>query len=227
MSNKKIVNYVRTRNKNLFEHNFKQFQVLINDPLPENVDIKLVFNQIQDFVPSNFLKLIDVVYVGDFPFLNEREITSMFSDGALYISNQQDNNQDLKDDILHEISHAVEEKYNDFLYNDEEIKNEYFAKLKKLKSYLIFEGYHPGGIEFFNIHYNEEFDNFLLNTVGYDKLGSFIAGLFINPYSLTSLREYFATGFEEYFLGDQIYLSKVCPYLFNKLSFLNEAMEDE
>ena len=88
-------------------------------------------------------------------------------------------------------------------------------------------GYKAPVSRFMNSEYDEEFDMFLYEKIGYNKLSSVMAGVFISPYAATSLREYFATGFEEYFLGDQIYLSKVCPYLFNKLSFLNEAMEDE
>ena len=146
----------------------------------------------------------------------------MYLDGALYISNEQDDNNDMKDDIIHEFAHALEEKYNDFLYDDEKIKSEYFGKLKKLKNYLSFEGYDTRGINFFNTKYDKQFDEFLLNDVGYDKLSSYIEGLFLAPYSVSSLREYFARAFEEYFLGDRLYLKDVCPYFYRKLLFLVE-----
>ena len=46
------------------------------------------------------------------------------------------------------------------------------------------------------------------------------AGNFIRPYASISLREYFATGFEEYFLGDQEKLKQTNPALFKKLDQL-------
>lgn len=223
---KKIISYLKGKNKKLFEYNFGRFQVFIQDPLPETIDVAYVFEEVKSLLPDHFIKLVDVVYVGDFSFFKERKINAMYLDGGLYISNDQDNNEDMKDDIVHEISHAVEDKYREELYEDEEIKNEYFGKLKKLKNYLSYEGYDIRGIDFFNTTYNKKFDDFLSNDVGYEKLSGFIKGLFLAPYSVTSLREYFGRGFEEYFLGNRVYLSKRCPYLYKKLSILSNSSEE-
>ena len=46
-------------------------------------------------------------------------------------------------------------------------------------------------------------------------------GLFIRPYASVSLREYFATGFEAYYLGKQNSLEKISPMLFDKIDELN------
>ena len=55
--------------------------------------------------------------------------------------------------------------------------------------------------------------------------------LFLDPYSITSLREYFATGFEEYYLENRLYLKDLSPYVYKKLFLLNdndlEEMEHE
>jgi len=227
MKNEKVANYVKTRNKKLFEQRFKHFQVFIQSPLPEHIDIESVFNEVEYLLPKHFLNLVDVTYIGAFPFLKERKINAMYQDGALYISNEQDDAFDIKDDIIHEFAHAIEDKYGDMLYEDEEIQNEYFGKLKKLRNYLSFEGYDIKGINFFNIKYNQQFDEFLLNDVGYEKLKGFINGLFLAPYSVTSLREYFARGFEEFFLGDRDYLRSVCPYVFLKVNNLVSNFEED
>ena len=166
--------------------------------------------------------MIDVVYIGDFSFFKERNINAFFLDSALYITNHQEDDNDMIDDIVHEIGHAVEDRYKDFLYGDENIKNEYYAKLKKLKNYLSFDGYDIRGINFFNEDYNENFDNFLLNDVGYDKLSGYINNLFLAPYSITTLREYFSRGFEEFFLGNRLDLKNISPYVYEKLLFLLE-----
>ena len=126
------------------------------------------------------------------------------------------------DDVVHEIAHAVENRYKDFIYEDETIKNEYYGKLKKLKNYLSFDGYDIRGISFFNEKYDEKFDNFLSNDIGYDKLSGYINNLFLAPYSTTSLKEYFARGFEEFFLGNRLDLKTISPYVYKKLLLLIE-----
>ena len=70
-------------------------------------------------------------------------------------------------------------------------------------------------------HYDLELDSYLYKKVGYETLWNMVAGLFPSPYSTTSLREYFARAFEEYFLGNVDYLRRVCPYVYKKLSLLN------
>ena len=222
MKNEKVVNYVKAKNKKLSEYKLGFFQIFVQDFLPENINMAVVFKEIESLLPKYFLDLIDVVYIGNFSFFKERKINAMYLDGALYISNDQDNNDDMKDDIIHEMAHVIEDRYNEFLYDDEEIKNEYFGKLKKLKNYLSFEGYDIRGVNFFNTIYNQQFDEFLFKNVGYNNLLGLIDGLFLAPYSITSLREYFARAFEEFFLGDKLYLKNSCPYTYRKVSLLVE-----
>ena len=71
-----------------------------------------------------------------------------------------------------------------------------------------------------NSEYDEKFDDFLYKKVGYDALASIAMGLFITPYAATSLREYFATGYVEYLMGDRNYLKNVSPVLYKKIQTL-------
>ena len=222
MDPKKAANYVKARNKTLPEYQFGNFHVLVQSPLSEDIDISKVFEDVNGLLPEHFLNLVDIVYIGEFDFLKEREINAMYSDGALYISNVQDNNSDLKDDIVHEIAHAVEEKYGQFLYSDEDIINEFLLKRKKLKEILSFQDYDMSGLNFLETEYSEEFDNFLYNDIGYDALEMLAIELFLDPYSITSLREYFASGFEEYYLENRLYLKNLSPYVYKKLFLLND-----
>ena len=54
MGRKKIVNYVKSNSrptgKHLPEYNFGSFQVFIQDPLPEHVDIKKIFSEIENLL---------------------------------------------------------------------------------------------------------------------------------------------------------------------------------
>lgn len=53
------------------------------------------------------------------------------------------------------------------------------------------------------IEYNKGIDNYLHKEVGYDIINQLCVGIFPSAYAATSIREYFARGFEEYFIGDR------------------------
>ena len=95
-------------------------------------------------------------------------------------------------------------------------------KRLKLKKILRIHDYNVDLHDFSKIEFDEELDQFLLNEIGYEKLSNLTVGMFLDPYSISSLREYFATGFEEYYLGDRSYLNNVCPYIYKKVSYLHE-----
>ena len=126
------------------------------------------------------------------------------------------------DDIVHEIAHSVEMLFRTQLYLDEAIKKEFLGKRKRLLDILEQEGYNIYKNEFLDLDYSKAFDEFLYKDVGYPTLISLTMGLFVSPYAATSLREYFANGFENYFLGDKQYLRKLSPYLFNKVQNIVE-----
>ena len=76
--------------------------------------------------------------------------------------------------------------------------------------------------DFRNLKYDEGFDNFLYKRIGKKMLASITAGMFIRPYAAVSMREYFATGFEAYYLGSRDNLHKISPELFKKIIKLEE-----
>ena len=54
------------------------------------------------------------------------------------------------------------------------------------------------------------------------------SNIFYSPYAATSLREYFANGFEAlYYFGEYAFLKNSCPILFTKLGELMEASDDK
>ena len=73
-----------------------------------------------------------------------------------------------------------------------------------------------------NLEYSHDLDMFFYENVGYEKLENFCMGLFVRPYGCTDLREYFATSFEEYILGDRDYVKKVCPRVYSKIIGMNK-----
>ena len=199
---------------------FNSISVFIKDPLPENVPLNPVLRKVESIIPRHLVYNVDAVYVGQFEHLKEREINALYQDGALYISNAQDDVVDLLDDIIHEISHAAEEKYGPEIYGDFEIENEYLAKKQRLYEVLKSYEYNVDYNMFMQTEYSQEFDNLLYQEIGYEKLEHFTIGLFLSNYAVTSMREYFAIGFERYFLGDSGELAAVCPYLSQKIERL-------
>jgi hypothetical protein len=68
-----------------------------------------------------------------------------------------------------------------------------------------------------NTEYNAKFDDHLYNDIGYDKMRIISAELFYSPYAITSLREYWANGFENFMLSDKILLKEISPVLYGKI----------
>ena len=74
-----------------------------------------------------------------------------------------------------------------------------------------------------NLEYDEEFDMFLYEKVGYDKLAVMLQGVFISPYAATSLQEYFATAFTDFYMepNGHAYLKKISPEVYKKIDELH------
>ena len=164
-----------------------------------------------------------MIAVGWFDEFESRSINAFYDSGTLFVSNIQDNELDLFDDIVHETSHAVETVYGYQIYSDKKIEEEFLRKRKHLHDFLWTANYKLPLSVFMETEYNKEFDLFLYETVGYDKLTIMIQGLFVSAYAPTSLREYFATGFTEFYLDNKHeYMKNMCPALYNKLVMLQK-----
>ena len=196
---------------------FNRIVVYIKDPLPENFDLDYVFSQIQEVVPEHLSYGVDSILVGQFDDIEERELDALYKDGAIYTTNQQRNEDDMINDIIHELSHANEETYAALIYADGKIENEFLGKRKKLLDILKSEGYNVSINTFMDTEYSKDFDMFLYKEVGYEKLTMFTMGLFVSLYGATSLREYFANGFEHYFLHDPKYVKTISPAVYEKV----------
>ena len=200
-----------------------QIPVHIKDSFIRPIDLEFVLKRVEYILPASMLSGIDSIYIGQFDFLNKREVNAMYQDGAIYASNVQDNEDDLLDDIIHEIAHSVEELKGMEIYSDGIVEQEFLGKRSRLESLLNSEGIKVSSDLMQDPEYSVEFDEFLYKDVGYPLLRSLTMGLFYSPYGITSLREYFANGFEALFLhGDGHYLKKISPQLFSKLESLNE-----
>ena len=203
-----------------------EIPVWSDDPLPEHINLNAVLEKIETMLPSAYFRYIHAVKIGTYPEMINRELNAMYSDNVLYISNFQSDEEDMYDDIIHEIAHAVEEHNADLIYGDERLMVEFLGKRKRLFNLLKSQGFNVKLKEFLQVKYDYDFDMFLFQEVGYPLLNNIVMGLFPGAYSVTSLNEYFATGFERYYMLEGKKLSKMCPVLMRKIDDLDELANE-
>ena len=174
--------------------------VIIQDFPPPEVNIDNVLSQLEQQLPPWFFSEVDVVYIGGFDVFIEKQVEAVYEDGAIYVFNEQPTEEDFVESIGHEVAHALEEFATNDLYGDGAIEAEFLGKRRRLHDILAAEGYMFDKQAYESVEYSEVFDAFLYQEVGYPVLTSLTGGLFMSPYAATSLREYFANGFEWFFL---------------------------
>ena len=200
--------------------------VFIKDMLPKGVSPEFVFDYVSSRIPFVLTKNIDVIYVGQFPEMKERDINAYFDNDAIYVTNEQDDEMDMIEDIIHEISHAVEHYNRDFIYGDGNLQREFIAKRKRLSA-LLSQKYEVPSDFNVNFEYDRAIDDFLYRDVGYDALNQICVGIFSSAYAATSISEYWAKGFEELFIGEKSNLRQMCPVLNRKMLTLIKELKDE
>ena len=215
------------RSKRMKDHfNLNGIYVIIKDKLPEEIDPDFIFNYIASRVPFYLTRNVEMIYIGKFPEMEERDINAYFENDAIYITNEQEDEMDMIEDIVHEISHAVEKYNREFIYDDGSLQREFIAKRKRL-SQLLSQKYNVPSDFNINFEYDRSIDDFLFRDVGYDVLNQVCVNIFPSGYAATSVSEYWAKGFEELFIGDRDSLRKMCPVLYSKVALLIKELKDE
>jgi hypothetical protein len=224
-----LINYLQNKQQILMEqlNNFytpNGIHVYVDSPLSnEELDLEEIISKVESVIPSHLLSEVEMVIVGWFDEFEDRKINAFYKDGTLHVSNIQDDAKDMYDDIIHEIAHSIEEPYGYEIYGDKKIENEFLRKRKYLHDILWKMGHKIPLSVFLDTEYNEDLDMFLYEKIGYDKLSSIVQGIFVSAYAPTSLREYFATGFTEYYLdSNHNFLKKTSPALYKKLYLLQK-----
>ena len=201
--------------------NLNGVEIEVNDELPEGFDIRKILSTIEKRIPSHFFTNLNKIRIENDEEFRKRGINALYRDNEFIISPKQKNANDLIDDIVHEFAHHVETLFTEDIYSDERTKNEFLKKRQEMKFEIQSEGYWVEDYDFDELKFDEKFDTFLYSRLGRNMLRMITTGLFIRPYGSVSLREYFATGFEAYYLGKQNSLEKISPMLFDKIDELN------
>lgn len=218
----------KTTNK-VGEYKLSGLDVIISTPLENDINLNNVFSKFRKLVPNHYFYNLDAIYIGDFAVLKDRQINAMYDAGVFYISNNQDDEEDLIDDLVHETAHLVEDQLSEFIYSDGAIEREFLEKRRKL--FDIIESEHGEITEvtysdFLNIDFTRKFDDFLFNIISYPLLAALTVNLFYSPYAATSIREYFANAFEAYYYKrDFDRIKSLSPVLYNKITSMEKQDE--
>lgn len=193
--------------------------VVIKDPLPKTINVKECLSIILERMPRNLFSNIKKIMIGQFDFLEKRSVQAVYRNGIIYITNEHEDNYDFMSDIIHEIAHAFEERNSKQIYSDGTLKQEFLLKREALYKKIISEGSIPiiSKNYFLKCEYDLFFDNYLYNIIGYKKLTYLTSDIFVSPYAATSLREYFANAFENFFINDMVLVHKYAPTVYKKL----------
>ena len=200
-------------------------RVSIEQPVIDDVDVAGCFTHVLEKMPEIFKRNVRQARIGQFAFLKSREVEAVYKNGTIYLTSNHESNASLISDLVHEIAHAFEEGNFAEIYGDELIKDEFLAKRKRLFLSLESLGlleYPISEQDFEETEYSKRFDEYLHETVGYEKLQTITNGIFVSPYAATCLREYFANAFENFFINDISLVKKISPNIYNKLMFFLE-----
>ncbi len=220
----KKINYIRQKQNQSNNFIVDGIEVLIKNSPDPGISVKLAVQRMIKSLPSHLLTNIKHIYVGTFAELERRKIQAMFKDSSIYITNKQASESDFLDDLIHEVAHSVEETHQNIIYGDKKIENEFLAKRKKLWFLLKEKGFSVKLDDFMKAEFDEKLDLLFYKEIGYPILSSITINLFYSPYACTSLREYFANGFEAFFMKEQVSrLKSVSPELFNKIVNLQKG----
>ena len=222
---KSLASYIQQREKNRLEHSVHGVPVVVKDvPSVGDWNVHEFVDEFKDIMPPQLLRDVEIIYIGEFPELKDKN--AVYADGAIFITNQEPTVYDMLENVVHEVAHSLEMRYNIVIY-DESLESEFMVKRKLLKQLLDRAGYEFPEKYYLMSEYTREFDEFLSGTVGYPALLSLTMGLYLSPYGATSLQEYFANGFEKYYLEDPSFVAKISPELYKSIERVHYESETE
>jgi hypothetical protein len=214
--------YIREKTQNITRHfKFGNIDIEEIEETPDGVNLQAIFKALENNFPSHYFQKLKSVKIQHIPEFDDRNVNALYRDNSFTISSRQDSTKDLMDDIVHEFAHHMETIFPELIYSDQALIHEFRKKRQELKFEIQTEGYWVDKYDFDNLKFDEKFDIFLYKRVGTNMLRMITTGLFIRPYAAVSLREYFATGFEAYYLGKQETLEKISPMLYDKITELH------
>lgn len=103
---------------------FNKIDISILDPSITNVNIENGLHEIERKIPEGLFTEIDIIYVGDFDFLNIEGCCSKFMDNAIYLCKEAYCENDIVYDIVMALGESLEKKYMHLFYDKKAVLNE-------------------------------------------------------------------------------------------------------
>jgi len=194
-----------------------------------NFDLNKVIKKVENILPSDIFANLKIIKIKDMKIFGEElPFNAYYANNRLFLDNKQDSVRDAVDDIVHEISHHIENKYGEQIFGDGRLEQEFLSKRTMLHDILAARGYSPPANLRTTSKYNKQIDKYLYSDIG-KKLYNFLSGLFLNEYSITSLREYYGVGFEKYLLDFNSHskMKKNNPVLYEKITTLMKEINEK
>ena len=82
---------------------FSNTTIYVKDPMPEEINLQKILRNVEKMIPNYLAQGIDSIYVGQFQDLIDREVNSLYRGGTIFITNGQNDEEDVLDDLVHEI----------------------------------------------------------------------------------------------------------------------------
>lgn len=208
------VKYIQESYKKMKQYSVHGTPIVIKDEFVQDINLESIVKRIESVIPRTLVDGLDIIYIGHFDELDEKEVNALYLNGAIYVTNVQSSEEDLLNDIVHEFAHFVEEKFTNNIYGNSDIEREFLKKRETLFDILESEGYDVPERFRHTVEYDKALDDFFYKYVGYPTLRSLMGSLFISAYSVTDIREYFAISFETYFLESKNEVREITPSVY-------------
>lgn len=169
-------------------------------------------------LPSFLFTEVNKIYIYNAEDLDNYDLDSSYGHRVVKIdSSKIDSRKDLMKTLIHELYHSIQNAIKiQFKDQFEKVCLEYLNKKKKIldifKNDNRFKAPEPSF--YTEIFYNEKFDDYLYNIIGYKVINNRLKDYFPSSYSITSIDEYMATCFEIFYFENQNWLSIYCPEVF-------------
>ena len=127
------INHLLEKQKKLSQKNSDFYtargtHVYFKDDMMSDVDVEAVIAKVEAKLPAHLISEIEMIVVGWFEEFESRQINAFYDSGAVYVSNIQDDQEDMFDDIVHEVSHSLEPVYGYEIYGDQKVKDELYKR---------------------------------------------------------------------------------------------------
>jgi len=202
---------------------YNKILIFIKDQIfPTDINMEDVILTTEYFIPQIHCNELDDIFIGDFSLLKEIKVN--YSNGAIYISNYQQDIHSLKNDFITGIARASEDLNRKYLYNDGRLEKEFIDKRIKLFNIM-------NGISFTNrrkidlfmdLDYSEKFIKHLFNIFpDRDKIRDMTSSFLLYPECMFSIKDYYIHNFLYYYFyyktKDIDKIIEFCPIFCQKI----------